>query len=749
MNAPARKGELAQDAGASARTDLSQFYAIFFEEAAEHLTAMEGLLLQLDPAHASDDDLNAIFRAAHSIKGGSGTFGFTDMTEVTHELESLLDKARKRELVLTDEMINALLAAGDVLTAQLDFHRGNADHPPDDAAQCCEQIRSLAAGHSPTAGGAAATALPAPTVRCLEVAFPRPRSKADRAALDNALRELARLGQVVEPQVDGKKGTPQRLHVTTSADPEEIRTLLSFAVAPEQVTISTKTEGTSGAPDEAYGLFDDAPAPPAGDPGFGFFDDLPDPAPAASSTAAAADGSYGFFESDEATPSPVAQPVAAPPPSPDRRTDPIGRRASDRGEADPAGRGRRETDRAPASAAEMTSIRVGVEKVDQLINLVGELVITQAMLAQTVSRQDGSSPDAMNNSMAQLERNTRDLQEAVMSIRMMPISFVFSRFPRVVRDLAAKLGKQVNLKTVGEGTEIDKGLIEKLADPLTHLVRNSLDHGIETPEVRLAAGKPAAGTITLHAYHQGGSIIIDIIDDGAGLNRKRILAKAAERGLPVSDRMSDSEVWQLIFEAGFSTAAVVTDVSGRGVGMDVVKRNIQGMGGRVDISSSEGAGTKIAIRLPLTLAILDGMSIAVGNELYILPLTCIVESLQPRASDIKSVAGQGLVIEVRGEYLPIVALHDFFNITPSHQRMTEGILVIIEANGQKTAVFVDRLIGQHQVVIKSLETNYRKVRGISGATIMGDGRVAMILDPAAIASVAAMRGNGGTSPMTQ
>jgi len=319
-----------------------------------------------------------------------------------------------------------------------------------------------------------------------------------------------------------------------------------------------------------------------------------------------------------------------------------------------------------------------------------------------------------------------------MSIRMMPISFVFSRYPRVVRDLAAKLNKRVELKTVGENTELDKGLIEKIADPLTHLVRNSLDHGIEVAEKRIAAGKPAQGTITLRAFHQGGSIVIEVSDDGAGLNRGKILAKAKERGLPVSDGMSDQEVWLLIFEAGFSTADIVTDVSGRGVGMDVVKRNIQGMGGRIDIESALGVGTRISIRLPLTLAILDGLSVAVGDQMFIVPLNYIIESMQPTANDIKTVSGHGRVVQVRGEYLPVIALHEVFNLHPNVTAVHEGILVILEAEGHKAALFVDDLIGQHQVVIKSLESNYRRVQGVSGATIMGDGKVALILDTAAL-----------------
>jgi len=382
---------------------------------------------------------------------------------------------------------------------------------------------------------------------------------------------------------------------------------------------------------------------------------------------------------------------------------------------------------------------VSVEKVDQLINLVGELVITQSMLAQALARSEGAVNETLATGVAQLERNSRDLQEAVMSIRMMPIAFVFSRFPRLVRDLASKLDKQVDLKLVGEQTELDKGVIEKIADPLTHLLRNSLDHGLENRDEREASGKPAVGTISLRAFHQGGNIVIQVADDGRGLNRDKILAKAKSRGMAVSDDMSDGDVFSLIFEPGFSTAEVVTDVSGRGVGMDVVRRNIHALGGRVEIASQLGKGCTVSIRLPLTLAILDGLSVAVGQELYILPLGFIVESLQPAAADIKTISGQGVVLKVRGDYLPVIRLHEAMGVEPRVEAFHHGIMVILEAEGSRVAMFVDELVGQHQVVIKSIESNYRKVPGISAATIMGDGRVAMILDAGHLVRAATSR----------
>ena len=616
--------------------DLSQFYQVFFEEASEHLTSMESLLLALDVANPDMDELNAIFRAAHSIKGGAGTFGFTDMTEVTHILETLLDKLRKQEMQLTTEMVDAFLQAGDAISMQLAAHRGEGEVDQEQIREICEKLEQLT-------GAPAAIAV-----------------KETKAA----------------PSKKSRKKTEK-------------------ASAPEQ---------------EDYGFFDPLPSAFVKDEGYGFFGDAPD------ATASDTEG-YGFFTEVK---SPVAVPVAesAAPPS---------LLAS---EAHPT---RRAADKVAASGAE-TSIRVSVEKVDQLINLVGELVITQAMLAQSASLLDVAALEQLQSGLNTLERNTRDIQESIMSVRMLPISFVFSRFPRVVRDVAGKLNKQVELKTLGETTELDKALIEKIADPLTHLIRNSLDHGIEMPDKRIAAGKPAHGTITLNAFHQGGSIVIEVADDGGGLNRGKILSKAKERGLPVNDAMSDDAVWMLIFEAGFSTADVVTDVSGRGVGMDVVKRNIADMGGRVELSSSEGHGTRTTIRLPLTLAILDGMSVGVGGQTFIFPLGSIVESLQITDEELKTVSGDGRLLRVRGEYLPLIALHDVFSIQGAITEPKKGIAVIVEAEGKKSALLVDELLGQHQVVIKSLESNFRKVPGMSGATIMGDGTVALILDVMALSS---------------
>jgi two-component system chemotaxis sensor kinase CheA len=453
-------------------------------------------------------------------------------------------------------------------------------------------------------------------------------------------------------------------------------------------------------------------------------------APAADTARPATAATHGLFDASAAPAPAVAQSAAQPAAAssaPEASQAPAAKAAApveqDRKAARPA---------AAAGGAEGSSIRVGVEKVDQLINLVGELVITQAMLAETTSTFDPALHDRLFNGMAQLERNARDLQEAVMSIRMMPMDYVFSRFPRLVRDLAAKLGKEVELVTFGQATELDKSLIERIIDPLTHLVRNSLDHGIETVEARRAAGKDSTGQLVLSAAHHGGNIVIEVSDDGAGLRRDKILAKAAKQGMQVSETMTDEEVWNLIFLPGFSTAEQVTDVSGRGVGMDVVKRNIQSMGGHVEITSHAGKGSTTRIVLPLTLAILDGMSVKVGNEIFILPLNFVMESLQPRAEDIYTVANGERVVRVRGEYLPLVALHEVFSVDDAKQEPTQGIVTIMQTEGRRFAMLIDELVGQQQVVVKNLETNYRKVHGISAATILGDGSVALIVDVAAL-----------------
>ena len=813
--------------------DMTQFYQVFFEESAEHLANMEALLLELDLDDPDPEKLNAIFRAAHSIKGSAGTFGFSDLADTTHILENLLDRIRKRELVLQAAMVDAFLEAGDILRDMLEAHQGRGSVEADAVEAICEKLRQLSSDDEPPAAAVEAPVamessaraepppvLPAADYRTYDIQFVPNAAAARAGGVESFLEELKRLGQVEILQQPGaaeqaEGGGFWQIRLQSSAPQEAFSEQIDFiadsgawritAIAAERAAVDEsfglfdepEPSPQTAVSEQAYGFFDDpeppgpamsAPESPPVSEAYGFFDPPESPAPAQAAPAAEADGAeeaYGFF----VDPPPLAEQPPLSEPVISAAAEPLTPAAEPSGDAGgdergygffvpveppvsapvvsastavasapvveaveppvvqktqvPAPDAKPATDRRSARSAVSavaaggdSSIRVSVEKVDQLINLVGELVITQAMLLQTSASMTQGMPEGLVNGLGQLERNTRDLQEAVMSIRMMPISFVFSRFPRVVRDLSSKLGKQVELKTSGETTELDKSLIERIADPLTHLIRNSLDHGIEEPERRIAAGKNPVGTITLKAYHQGGNIVIEVGDDGAGLQRNRILAKARERGMQVSEQMSDQEVFNLIFEAGFSTADQITDVSGRGVGMDVVRRNIQSMGGRVEIDSMPGVGTRMTVRLPLTLAILDGMSVAVGDQTYILPLSYVIESLQPAIGEIKTLSNQARVIQVRGEYLPVVVLHEIFSLKSTWKTLAQGIMVVVEADGTKVALFVDALVGQHQVVIKSLEANYRRVSGISGATIMGDGHVALILDVSAIAEMA-------------
>lgn len=723
--------------------DMSQFFQVFFDETEELLAEMEKLLLAVDIETPDAEDLNAIFRAAHSIKGGASTFGITDLTEVTHVLETLLDRIRKGEMALTAEHVDAFLVAKDVLKMQLDGHRLQSPVDQEQVADVRMLLQSLSED----------TVASAPPAASLEMDVVRPaaagaapngadtrRFRIELPELSerdvNALaEELGLLGSLTKAALDDKR---QVFSLATSHAADEIVAICSFILDPADLKV-TEEAMAAGVPASA-GADSSAPLVQE-EAGYGFFlplhPSIADEAARAEQTAKENAQGYGFFPGLElhevSEPAEQAHRVEHDPHVlPIAEVTEHGHPHSVAGtaaERKPAAK--RDAERNVGSA-ESSSIRVGIEKVDQLINLVGELVITQAMIEQRTDSLDPMIHERLLNSVSQLTRNTRDLQEAVMSIRMMPMDYVFSRFPRMVRDLAAKLGKKVDFVTHGAATELDKGLIERIVDPLTHLVRNSIDHGIEMPDVRSAAGKSETGKLSLSAGHQGGNIIIEVSDDGGGLNRDRILSKARQQGMTVADGMSDSDVWQLIFAPGFSTAEIVTDVSGRGVGMDVVKRNISAMGGVVDIRSAKGFGTTISISLPLTLAILDGMSIKVGEEIYILPLGYVVESLQPAPVDVKEISGQGRVVKVRGEYLPLIPLYQMFGITPLFTDPSAGIVVILESDGRKAALFVDDLVGQQQVVVKNLESNYRKVAGISGATILGDGGVSLIIDVAAL-----------------
>ena len=606
--------------------DLSRFIATFFDEAQEHLESIEERAMKLGQGSADSETLNAIFRAAHSIKGGSGTFGFTQLTEATHEMETLFDALRKGEGVADASTVRLLLDACDAFKAHI------------------ARLKAGEKGHDPAMDALRATI----------VAY--------------------RAGRAGDAPAAKAKGKARKEAAPPRPQPTE----------------------------EAF-FTEEEPAPKA--------------APAAPAAEAAKGSAYGFFDEPAPAPAP-AHPM---------------RRASDRAEEkyglfEPTGEGAQHNRR----KGDASSIRVGVEKIDRIVNLVGELVIAQAMMQQAVGKLAREQDEHLSHSLATMDRNTRDLQQAVMSIRMMPMEFVFSRFPRVVYDVSSRLGKKVNLRTHGQETELDKELIELLIDPLTHVVRNAIDHGIESPEERARAGKPEAGTLTMRATHRGGSVIIEVSDDGRGLDRERIVAKARELGMPVEDSWSDVQVWDVIFEAGFSTATEVTNLSGRGVGMDVVRRNIGSLGGAVSISSRKGQGTTITIQLPLTLAVLDGMIVGVGDEQYIVPLEFVAEAIMPAAADIKTIVNQPSLVAVRGEHLPIVRLEDVVQLDRAGASPPEPLCLVVEVDNRRAALMVDKLVGQQQLVVKSLESNLHSVPGVAGATILGDGRVALILDVTAL-----------------
>ena len=694
--------------------DLTQFYQVFFEEAAENLDQMEQMLLNLDLTQANDEELNGIFRCAHSIKGGSATFGFTDVAELTHKMESLLDRLRRHEITPIPEMVDALLESADASRSLLARHQAGGAGEAVPTGDLVRRIVDLAAGNRPNAAPATATAAvaaPAPQAPApIKVATAAPALTNGERLLQlkigpvenleavDAIKELFRdipgLGSIEDLACD----QPQHrlFQVKTQATNDDLLDLMVFHVSKEQVHITDQVgaEPSAAAP-MAMGLAD----------------------PDAALMEADVDHiqPYGLFDGAPGTPDmAVAMPSAA-------ETDAVKTEAP------------KAAVRANMAQMESTSIRVDVKKVDQLINLAGELVIIQAMLAQNSQTLDPTANQQLLSGLADLDRNTRDLQEAVMSIRMIPMSTVFSRFPRMLRDLANKLGKKINLVTQGEATELDKGLVEKITDPLTHLVRNSLDHGIEMPEDRIKAGKSEQGTLTLSAAHQGGSIVIEVRDDGRGMNREKLIRKARERGIDAPDTMTDGEVWMLIFAPGFSTAEQVTDVSGRGVGMDVVRKNIAALNGSVEIDSVEGVGMRVSIRLPLTLAIMDGMSVGVGKEVYILPLSSVVESFQVNSADVSTVTQGSQLVKVRDEYMPVIGLEKVFAVPRQPgDKSTSDIMVVIESDGSRVALLVDELLGQHQVVVKNLESNYRKVPNISGATILGDGTVALILDTSSL-----------------
>lgn len=681
--------------------DISQFHDVFFEESFEGLDAMESGLLNLSVGAADVDAINTIFRAAHSIKGGAGTFGFMDVSTFTHVMETMLDEMRNGEREVSAESTNLLLDAVDVLREMLTAVQQKVETDDARIADIRQKLEIMMAGEleqqvieqALTNDGQAAELDVDKSNAGWRIDF-RPHRHLFQTGNDpvRMIRELALLGDL-SSEVDDEKLPP-----FSDLEPEDsyLKWILTLR---GDVAESDVMEIFEWVDDDC-----DLVITPLG------ADTLKTSIIAEEITAnSESEGVIADVDQSE-----VADVIAS-------TSAPVEIASTIAAQATKA--------KAPPAAAAAASIRVGTDKVDSLVNMVGELVITQSMLSQIGENFTPEMLPLLIDGLAQLERNTREMQEGIMRIRMLPISFAFNRFPRLVHDMTDKMGKKVELKLTGEQTELDKTVMEKIGDPLVHLVRNSLDHGLETPEVRLAAGKDETGTLQLKAFHQGGNIVIEIHDDGAGLNEEKILSKAIEKGLVnEGDVLSPEKIHELIFLPGFSTADAVTDVSGRGVGMDVVRKNITSLGGSVEVFSKRGEGSVFTIRLPLTLAIMDGQTIRVADENYIIPLISIIETLEIKAIDMKCVSGQGELYKLRDEYVPIIRLYSVFNLTPKTTDLEEGLLVIVEGEGQKVGLFIDDLLGQQQVVIKSLETNYRKVVGVSGATILGDGTVALILD---------------------
>jgi two-component system chemotaxis sensor kinase CheA len=711
--------------------DLAQFHEAFFEESFEALESMEASLLKLDVKAPDPEIVNTVFRVAHSIKGGAGMFNFSEIASFTHTLETLLDGVRAGRTRLNTAGMDLLLKSVDVMREMLRAAQRKETFDPQKVADLQFDLEVAvarnddAAAPAPAAVAPVAPAAPAPAPATPAPAAPQAAAPAAGAQLpewhisvrplENMLSRgnepLALFAALAEHGALSVVADVSELPPLEAIDPHRcyVRWQLRLRSAAAEGRIAEAFEWVEG--DCDYRITSaDQPAAEAGPPPPVAAEvrpaEAPPPAAAALTTPAT-----------PAAPAAGAEPQPAP-------------RAAARAEGTPA-----------ANAGDASSIRVSTQKIDELINTVGEVVITQSMLAQLGEVAEGPSAERLRSGLAQLERNVRELHESVMRVRMLPIGFAFSRFPRLVRDVAQRLGKQIELKLIGEQTELDKTVLERIGDPLVHLVRNSIDHGIEKPEARVAAGKPAAGTVHLEAFHRGSAIIIEVSDDGQGLDSDRILAKARARGLVAANETPSQEaIYELIFLPGFSTAEQTTDLSGRGVGMDVVRRNIKSLGGKIDIRSERGKGSRFTISLPLTLAIVDGQSVCVGAETYIVPLVSIVESLQIKASNVNRLSMAGEVISFRGAYLPLVRLHDLFGIEPRSRAVQDGLVVVVEGDGQRVGLFVDDLRGQQQVVIKSLESNYGHVQGVSGATILGDGSVALILDvPGLIRSTSSRR----------
>jgi len=715
--------------------DFAQFQDAFFDEAAEHVAIVEEGLLALEQNPEDRDLLNKIFRSAHSIKGGAGMFGFTAVAQFTHKMETLLDLLRNGQKAVTPEVADLLLRSTDCMKTLMEATKTGAPVDDDTVQKLTTELASESTGGAKPAAASKEVkpvqASSGPVEQVYTIDWTPPDWLFQRG-LDplQTMRELKGIGTLTEVVMD-----LSRLPDLAEIDPEKcylswhiklasakekkvIEAVFDFVredsklVIEECEALNVKRE-TSESGNETRFTNDERPAEPGTAKPLGaILVESGAVTPAALDQALAQQKKVGeiLVEQKVVTPQQVEQALQ---------------------------KQKQQDSAAHAKKADTASIRVDTAKIDKLINLVGELVITQSMLSDLGSRFEMKQLPLLLERMAELERNTREIQERVMGIRMLPIGTAFSRFPRLVRDLSAKAGKKIQLVLSGEETELDKTVIESIGDPLTHLVRNSADHGLEPPEERLDNNKPELGTIKLNAFHEGGNICITVEDDGRGLNRDKIVAKAIKQGLiGENDKLSDDQIWPLIFKPGFSTAEKITDVSGRGVGMDVVKRNIEALGGTVTIKTEMGKGTTFTLKLPLTLAIIEGMTVRVGTDTYIVPLLSILESIQPKREAVKTVVGKGELINVRGIYLPVVRMYEVFSVQPEHTDPVKGILLILETEGDRVAVMVDEILGQQQVVIKSMEQNFRKVEGIAGATILGDGTVGFILDVRGLLEIA-------------
>ncbi|MFT4002580.1 MAG: chemotaxis protein CheA [Rhizobium sp.] len=747
--------------------DMNEIKEIFFQECEEQLAELESGLLKMNDGDRDPETVNAVFRAVHSIKGGAGAFGLDDLVAFAHVFETTLDCVRSNKLEPTQDVLKVMLKAADVLADLTNAARDGGSVDQARSRGLVKELEALANGDLPAPTAAAAVeaaakpAMPVPTdesgfqpipfsfdddfgadepadggVPEYEVNF-KPRSdlyaKGNDATL--LLRDLARLGEMnIFCDMDALPGLPDldpegayfkwAISIKTDKGEDAIRTVFEFAEWDCDLEVRQAGSG-AGSPDGEelpmvpvpfdLSILDDDGAVPAAES----TEDAPAPKNDAAAAVAAAE-----------TASNVTQLAAA--------AARVEKKEAAMAAATAASNAVAAQNSAAAGVGQ--TIRVDLDRVDRLINLVGELVINQAMLSQSVIENDNNGTSSINMGLEELQQLTREIQDSVMAIRAQPVKPVFQRMSRIVREIADMTGKSIRLITEGENTEVDKTVIDKLAEPLTHMIRNAVDHGIETPEKRAALGKNPEGTVRLTAKHRSGRILIELADDGAGINRERVRQKAIDNDLIAADaNLSDEEIDNLIFLPGFSTADKISDISGRGVGMDVVKRSIQALGGRINITSKPGQGSVFTMSLPLTLAVLDGMVVTVAGQTLVVPLTAIVETLQPEASAIHSFGANHRLISIRNSFCPLVDVGRILNFRATQANPVEGVALLVESEGGgQRALMVDAIQGQRQVVIKSLEANYTHVPGIAAATILGDGRVALILDVDAV--VGASRG---------